>query len=109
MDGLMLNIGNMDRRVTIESETETTKPSGSVVKVWTPVATVWAELIQQSATEFFTGFGEAETGTVIFRVRYRPGITTADRVTYDGTAYGIKEIKEIGRRDALELRGEALK
>ncbi|MGV1918038.1 phage head closure protein [Rhizobium sp. 22-785-1] len=105
----MLNIGNLDRRITIERETETVMPSGSVMKAWTPVATVWAELIQQTASEFFTGFGEAETGTVIFRVRYRPGITSADRVTYDGTAYGIKEIKELGRRDALELRGEAMK
>lgn len=105
----MLNIGTMDRRITIERESETVRPSGSVVKVWAPVVTVWAEVLQQSAGEFFTGYGEAETGTVIFRVRYRPGITTADRVTYDGTAYGLKEIKEIGRRDGLELRGEALK
>ncbi|KEQ08048.1 phage head closure protein [Pseudorhizobium pelagicum] len=105
----MLNIGSMDRRITIERETETVNPSGSVVKGWAPVATVWAEVLQQSASEFFTGYGEAETGTVVFRVRYRPGITTADRVTYEGTAYGIKEIKELGRRDALELRGEALK
>lgn len=105
----MLNTGRLNRRVTIERETETVKPSGSVVKAWTPVATVWAEVLQQTASEFFTGYGEAETGTVIFRVRYRPGITTADRVTYAGTAYGIKEIKELGRRAALELRGEALK
>jgi len=105
----MLNIGMMNRRITVEREAETVMPSGSVVKAWTPVATVRAELIQQSAHEFLTGYGEAETGTVIFRVRYRPGITTADRVTYEGTAYGIKEIKTIGRRHALELRGEALK
>ncbi len=105
----MLNIGNMDRRITINRQTETVSPSGDTKRAWTPVATVWAEVLQQSASEFFTGYGEAETGIVIFRVRYRPGITTADRVTYDGTAYGIKEIKESGRRDALELRGEALK
>lgn len=105
----MLNIGNMDRRITIERETEIVSPSGDAQKVWTPVATVWAEVLQQTASEFFTGYGEAETGTVIFRVRYRPGITTADRVTYDGVPYGLKEIKELGRRDALELRGEALK
>lgn len=104
----MLNIGQLDRRIIIERETETVTPSGSVVKAWAPIATVWAEVLQQTASEFFTGYGEAETGTVIFRVRYRPGITTADRVSYDGTPYGIKEIKELGRRDALELRGEAL-
>ncbi|UIJ96236.1 phage head closure protein [Sinorhizobium meliloti] len=105
----MLNIGNMDRRITIERETETVRPSGSVVKAWATVATVWAEVLQQTDSEFFTGYGEAETGTVIFRVRYRPGITTADRVNFDGQPYGIKEIKELGRRDALELRGEVLK
>ncbi|WP_105386067.1 phage head closure protein [Neorhizobium alkalisoli] len=105
----MLNIGNMDRRITIDRQTETVNPSGDVVKAWTPVAMVWAEVLQQTATEFFTGYGEAETGTMIFRVRYRPGITTADRVTYNGQSYGLKEIKEIGRFEALELRGEVIR
>jgi SPP1 family predicted phage head-tail adaptor len=49
----MLNIGNMDRRIAIERQTENVKPSGSVEKTWTPVATVWAEVLQQSASEFF--------------------------------------------------------
>lgn len=103
----MLNIGNMDRRITIERETETVKPSGSVVKAWTHVATVWAEIVQRTASEFFTGYGEAENGSVIFRVRYHPGITTADRVSYAGKVYDLKEITELGRRDGLELRGVA--
>ncbi len=103
----MLNIGKMDRRITIERESETVKPSGSIIKAWATVATVWAEIVQQTTNEFFTGYGEAETGTVIFRVRYRPGITTANRVTYAGQVYDLKEIKELGRRDGLELRGVA--
>ncbi len=102
----MLNIGKMDRRIAIERRTETVSPSGDVVKGWTVLCAAWAEVLQQSASEFFTGYGEAETGTVIFRVRHIDGITTADRVTFDGTAYGIKEVKELGRRDALELRCE---
>lgn len=105
----MLNIGNMDRRITIDRQTETVKPSGDVSKVWTPIAAVWAEVLQQTATEFFTAYGEAETGTMIFRVRYRPGITTADRVTYNGQSYGLKEIEELGRHEALELCGEVIK
>lgn len=105
----MLNAGRMNRRIVIERVTETVKPSGSVSKVWTQLAMVWGEMIQQTATEFFTGYGEAETGTVVFRVRYRPGITTADRVNYQGQSYGIAEIKEIGNRAGLELRSEVLK
>ncbi|MDX0605408.1 phage head closure protein [Sinorhizobium medicae] len=103
----MLNIGKMDRRITIERETETVKPSGSVVKAWATVATVWAEVVQQTASEFFTGYGEAENGTVIFRIRWMPGLTTADRVSYAGKVYDLKEITELGRRDGLELRGVA--
>jgi SPP1 family predicted phage head-tail adaptor len=105
----MLNIGNMDRRITIERKTEAKKPSGSVVPTWTPLATVWAEVLQQTASEFFTGYGEAETGTVIFRIRHFPGVTTADRVMFEGTPYSLKEIKELGRKDVLELRCEAVK
>lgn len=105
----MINAGKMDRRITIERQTETVKPSGDVVKAWSTVAVVWAEVLQQTASEFFTGFGEAETGSIIFRVRFHPGVTTADRISYNGNAYGLKEIKEIGRYEALELRGEVLK
>ncbi len=68
----MINAGKMDRRITIERQTETVKPSGDVVKAWATVTVVWAEIIQQSATEFFTGFGEAETGSIIFRIRHMP-------------------------------------
>lgn len=105
----MLNIGKMDRRITIERMVETVKPSGSVVKTWTPIANVWAETLQQTAAEFFTGYGEAETGGMIFRIRHMSNVTTADRVQHNGTAYNLKEIKELGRHEALELRGEAIK
>ncbi|MBX9452644.1 MAG: phage head closure protein [Mesorhizobium sp.] len=103
-----MRAGKLDRAITIERKTETVTPSGSVVTAWTNIATVRAEIVQQSASEFLTGFGEAETGTIIFRIRYLAGITTADRITYEGTAYNIKEIAEIGRRRGLELRAVAV-
>jgi len=63
--------------------------------------------VQQSAAEFLTGFGEAENGTIVFRIRYVSDLTTADRVAYAGAVYDLKEIKEIGRRRDLELRAVA--
>ncbi|MBM3089257.1 phage head closure protein [Ensifer sp. T173] len=102
-----MRAGKLDRTITIERQTETIAPSGSVSNGWTPVATIRAEVVQQSANEFLSGFGEAENSTIIFRLRYVPGITTADRVTYNGTAYDLEEIKEIGRRRGLELRAVA--
>lgn len=103
-----MRAGKLDRTIAIERKTETITPSGGVVTAWTNLATVRAEIVQQSASEFLTGFGEAETGTVVFRVRYLADLTTADRITYEGTAYDLKEIAEIGRRRGLELRAVAV-
>ncbi len=102
----MLRAGKLDREITIERETETVAPSGAVSKVWAPVATVRAELVQQSADEYLAGFGEAEGDNVVFRVRYLAGITTADRVSYAGDTYDIDGIAEFGRRKILEIRAK---
>ncbi|MDH7785174.1 SPP1 family predicted phage head-tail adaptor [Ochrobactrum sp. 19YEA23] len=100
-----MRAGKLDRQITIERKTKTKTPTGGIVESWQAMATIRAEIVQQSATEFLTGYGEAENGTIVFRVRYLGGITTADRVSYNGTAYNLKEIKELGRRRGLELRG----
>lgn len=102
-----MRAGKLDRTITIERKSETVSDSGAVVAAWTNVATVKAEIVKQSATEFLTGFGEAENGTLIFRVRFLGDISTADRIVYDGTAHDLKEIVEIGRRRGLELRAVA--
>ncbi|MBF2716889.1 phage head closure protein [Agrobacterium vitis] len=102
-----MRAGKLDRIITIERQIETVKPSGAVAAAWTNFDTVRAEIVQQSASEFLTGFGEAESNSVIFRIRYLPGITTADRVSYNGATYDLKEVSEIGRRRGLELRAVA--
>ena len=102
-----MRAGKLDRTITIERKTETVSPTGAVVAAWLNIATVRAEIVTQSASEFLTGFGEAESGTIAFRIRYLADITTADRVSYAGTIYNLKEVAEIGRRSGLELRAVA--
>lgn len=99
----MLKAGKLDKQITIEREVETVAASGAVSTAWQVVATVRAELVQRSADEFLTGFGEAEAGNAVFRIRYLAGLATADRVICGGVVYGIEEIAEQGRRRALEL------
>ncbi|MCS3740228.1 phage head closure protein [Rhizobium sp. BK661] len=102
-----MRAGKLDRTISVERLAETVSASGAVSSAWTNIATVRAEIVHQSASEFLTGFGEAQDGTIIFRVRYLPGISTADRVAYNGASYDLKEITEIGRRRGLELRAVA--
>lgn len=104
----MIRAGKLDRTIAIERKSETVSETGAAVATWMNIATVRAEIVTQAASEFLTGFGEAENGTIVFRVRYLPGITTADRVSYGGKVYDLKEITEIGRRRGLELRAVAV-
>lgn len=103
----MIRAGKLDHQITIERQTETVWASGTVSKDWAPVTTVRAELVQRGADEYLTGYGEAENGNAVFRIRYLAGITTADRVSCDGITYDIDEIAELGRKRALELRAVA--
>jgi head-tail adaptor len=102
-----MRAGQLKHVISIARLTTTLNENRSPASTWTEIYTVRAEIVQQSATEFLTGFGEAESGIIIFRIRYLPGITTTDRVTLSGNVYDLKEIKEIGRRRGLELRAVA--
>ncbi|UWR59110.1 phage head closure protein [Phaeobacter inhibens] len=105
MEGLIvIRAGKLDRQITIERVAKTLAVTGAESKTWAPVATVRAELVQRSADEFLTGFGVAESGNAVFRIRFLPAITPADRVTCDGVTYDINEIAELGRQRGLELR-----
>ncbi len=100
----MIRSGKLDRQITLERLTETVAPSGSVTKAWAEIATVRAEIVEQSADEYLSGYGSGESGSIVFRIRYLDGLTTADRVTYKGAAYDIDQLVELGRRRGLELR-----
>ncbi len=105
-----MRAGKLDRVIIImrtDPDAETASASGAVVPTWKNIAAVRAEIVEHFAQELATGFGEAEKGTITIRIRYLPGITTADRVSYASKVYGIKEIREIGRQRGLELRAVA--
>lgn len=97
--------GRMDRKITIQEYTESTNDYGEVEKSWSDVATVWAEVKQQSARETWQAGKVAET-EMMFRIRYRSGINSKMRVVYDGDNYDIAGVREIGRRDGLEIQAQ---
>jgi len=98
--------GRLDRSITIQRQTETVTASGAVTSTWATVANVRAEIVQLSASEFLSAFGEADTKAIVFRIRFVTGITNGDRVTYEGQTYDLKQVVEIGRRRVLELHCE---
>ncbi|MBU2483905.1 MAG: head-tail adaptor protein [Alphaproteobacteria bacterium] len=68
------------------------------------VATLRAQLIEESTDEFIRNYGASTERVRIFRTRYIDGITLADQIEHDDTEFNLKQIKEIGRQRGLELR-----
>ncbi|MEW4400543.1 phage head closure protein [Agrobacterium tumefaciens] len=103
-----MRAGKLDKTITIERHAITVDDYGTQTEGWTAIATVRAQLVQSTTEEFMRSFGSTGETAVIFRIRHRDGFKVADRVTTQGQDFDVKEIKELGRREGLELRCVAI-
>lgn len=103
----MMQAGKLDRSIELQREVETVDDYGQKSSAWTTFATVRAKLDTFISKEQAQDFGENTRALVMFTIRHVTGLTTGDRVLYEGTAFDIVHIAEIGRRRGLELRCEA--
>lgn len=90
------NAGRLDRRITIQRATVAADAFGTPIETWADWACTNAHLSYPA-----TGSGEQQhdavhlaTTTVIFTIRYRPGVLHTDRIVYDGNNYDITRIAE---------------
>lgn len=103
-----MRAGRLDQSITIQQFTHTVDDYGGPIQTWTDLATVRAQIVQQTTEEFIRGFGAADETAIIFRIRWLANVDAADRIVFDGRIHNLKEIKEIGRRKGLELRCVAM-
>lgn len=100
-----MRAGKLDSTIEIRRESFEDDGAGNQVPTGETVfVTLRAQVIQSSTEEFLRAYGASSESVIIFRTRWADGITLADKVTYDTTAYDLLEIKSIGRRRGLELR-----
>lgn len=98
-----MRLGDMDRRVTLQRFTTTYDEYNEQIRTWMDLATVWAEVRQQGGREYLVAETIMADRRVVFFIRWFSGLTVLDRVRYDGLVHNIKEVREIGRRDGVEL------
>lgn len=99
-----MTAGKRAHAITIQVRTDNVSAAGTPVTVWETKANLRAEIIRQSTEEFQRGFGSSDETVIIFRTLHVEGISTADRVRFEGQSFDIREITRIGRRRGLELR-----
>jgi SPP1 family predicted phage head-tail adaptor len=101
-----MKAGKMDRRLTIERVTVVSGQYGDE-ETWTALRTVWAHKVPVSESEPYVSDERQAERVVTFQIRY-VDVTEQDRVASEDVTYRIVGIREIGRRDGLELRCEAI-
>jgi len=103
-----MQAGRLDQRVTVERYSTIYDDWGSPVAAWTPLATVWAAVEPLTGREYFAADAAQSEVTARIRMRYRPGITSQDRVIHEGKTYGIEsviDVRSAGRELVLMCRG----
>lgn len=106
----MLNAGALDRRIALMQYGISYNADNEPIEGYTTLATVWASATPVSDGEKVRA---AEVGASIsmrFQIRYSSTVASLnpkDCVVYDGKTFDISGVKEIGRREGLEISAAA--
>jgi head-tail adaptor len=100
-----MRAGNLDRVIVIEAPTVTYDEYRTPVTSWAPVVSLRAQPIMRSTGDR-QGQHAVTDGTATFRTYFYPGVTLEHRAVFEGQAFKITAIKEIGRRVGLEITCE---
>ncbi|KKL23176.1 hypothetical protein LCGC14_2428010 [marine sediment metagenome] len=96
-----ISIGKFDRRVTIQTltETQSVTTGGSLAESWGSDVETWAQVLSLRGTEPYND-GLFSTRAKKFRIRYNTGITITEksRLVLDSDNYDIKYITREGKR-----------
>ena len=105
-----MKAGKLDRRIDLHRATTVPNAFNEPVETFASFATVWA-----SATPISDG-ERARAGEVFssismrFQIRYSTTVSdldTRDRVVFDGRVFDIVAVKEINRREGIEITASA--
>ena len=105
-----MDAGSLDRRITINRANATVDAFNEPTGSWATVATVWAGMKPVNDGER-TRAGETLALTQCrFTVRWSAIMALVDprdRLTFDGRTFDINGVKEISRREYLEITATA--
>ena len=82
-----------DKKIEILAVTTIKDPEGFPTQVLAPIAPpLWAYFRQLSGNEVYAAMSVQATEEVLFTVTYRPDITTAHVIRYNGVLYDITRV-----------------
>lgn len=105
----LLASGLRDKKIVIETPSESQGTDGSVTYTWATFATVWANVRPILSRDRFMSQAEHSTRVATFFVPFLSGLDEKMRISYDGLYWQIKAISEMGRRRGHEIAAEVIR
>lgn len=105
-----MDAGKLDRQITLQPRLLTKNDFNEDVETWPYGLTVWASYEPVKDGERLRAAEVAATITARFQIRWSPdvtGLSETDRLSFDGRSFDVVGVKEIGRRDGLEISAAA--
>ena len=107
-----MNIGALDRRVTLQEPESTVNDYGERTVIWKTYATVWAAIERKpSASQRNIGEQLVSFQSVTFMIRNSSQVALLSpsyRISYDSKIYEILGVQELGRNEQLRVITELL-
>ncbi len=103
-----MRAGKLDRVITIARAATSVDAYGVPSSTWGTVYRLRAAVIEATANELIRDHGASTERRLKFRTWWRPGISVADRLTFDGAAFNIVAVEEVERSRELILTAERI-
>lgn len=100
---LYLSASSLDRQIELQTPAGSKDAYGQVAKEWTTVALAWAHKRGLGSRERFAAAQVQQQDSVIYTIRYNADVTQLWRVKDGDALLDITGLREIGRRQWLEL------
>ncbi len=103
---MALSAGKLDRKIILQRFTSTLDEYNEPVKSWATLATRSASYEPLSDGERFRAGETAANASARFVIRWSAAVSdldAKDRLTFGGVVYQILHVKEIGRREGIEI------
>lgn len=87
-----MDIGKLNKCVTIQLNTPTQDGSGETVDSWATFATVWAEIKDISGREFLAAAATQNATTTKIVIRHLAGVLPSMRVVHGADTFNIEAV-----------------
>jgi len=94
----MIDPGKLRERVTVQIASGSTNALGETVLAWSNSTAVWASVEGVSSREALAAGQQDTTITHRVRLRYLPGLTQQDRLSWRSRTLNIISLLEYGNR-----------